>query len=150
MELQPDYLPVQREPDKGFDAPHLKQLKTRISHRVMGQSYSLLAKAYLPVNPLRPWEQAQQVPGSSGATWALLVGTGHCSCSLVALVVSRVLPLEPLELLRPPGVNEVTEGQGCQGQRTGTVRAHHNEGTLLLRDTLHKGTVGRGNTALRE
>lgn len=32
MELQPDYLPVQREPDKGFDAPHLKQLKTRISH----------------------------------------------------------------------------------------------------------------------
>lgn len=32
MEFQPDYLPVQREPDKGFDAPHLKQLKTRISH----------------------------------------------------------------------------------------------------------------------
>lgn len=28
MELQP----VQREPDKGFDTPHLKELKTRISH----------------------------------------------------------------------------------------------------------------------
>lgn len=77
MELQPDYLPVQREPDKGFNASHLKQLKTRISHRVMGQSYSLLAKAYLPVNPLRPWERAQQVPGElCSGHWSLLLVTG--------------------------------------------------------------------------
>lgn len=79
MELQPDYLPVQREPDKGFDAPHLKQLKTRISHRVMGQSYSLLAKAYLPVNPLQAWEQAQQVPRELQSL--VVTARGHWSCS---------------------------------------------------------------------
>lgn len=77
MELQPDYLPVQREPDKGFDAPHLKELKTRISHRVMGQSYSLLTKAYLPVNPLQPWEQAQQVLGE---LWRHVVTAPGHSC----------------------------------------------------------------------
>lgn len=81
MEFQPDYLPVQREPDKGFDAPHLKQLKTRISHRVMGQSYSLLSKAYLPANPLWPWEQAQRAPGSLGVTaCGHCCAPGQCSC----------------------------------------------------------------------
>lgn len=113
----------------------------------MGQSYSLLAKAYLPVNPLQSWEQAQQVPKEFRSH--VVTSRGHCSWSLLVLIVSRVLPLEPLELLHPPGINEVTSGQGCQGQRTGTVREHRNEGTLLERDTLHKGTVERGDTALR-
>lgn len=113
----------------------------------MGQSYSLLAKAYLPVNPLRSWEQAQQVPKEFRSH--VVTSRGHCSWSLLVLIVSRVLPLEPLELLHPPGINEVTSGQGCQGQRTGTVRGHRNEGTLLERDTLHKGTVEQGDTALR-
>lgn len=64
--------------------------------------------------------------------WSLL-----CSWSVLVLVVIRVLPLEPLELLRPPGINEVSDGQGWQGQKTSMVRGQRIEGTLLERDIFH-------------